>query len=69
MSKEKIPNDHLHIGLILKSILYSQQPFFFLFAFLALHLGHMEVPRLEVEWELQLQAYATATATPDLRCI
>ena len=33
--------------------------------FLALHLWHMEVPRLGVEWELQLPAYAIATATPD----
>ena len=34
--------------------------------FLGLHLGHMEVPRLEVESELQLLAYTTATATSDL---
>ena len=43
--------------------------FFFFFFFLGPHLGHVEVPRLEVRSELQLQGYATATATPDLRCI
>jgi len=44
---------------------------FFLFYFLGLRLGHMEVPRLGVQWELQLPAYttATATATSDLRCV
>ena len=41
--------------------------FFLLFCFLGLHLGHVEVPRLAVEWELQLPA--TATAMPDLGCI
>ena len=30
--------------------------------FLGLHLRHMEVPRLGIEWELQLPAYTTATA-------
>ena len=35
------------------------------FAFLGLHLLHMEVPRLEVKSELQLPAYITATATRD----
>ena len=35
------------------------------FAFLRLHLWHMDVPRLGVESELQLPAYARATATPD----
>ena len=34
-----------------------------------LHLWHMEVPRLGVEWELQLPAYTTATATLDLSSI
>ena len=33
------------------------------FAFLAPHLLHMEIPRLGVERELLLPAYATATAT------
>ena len=48
--------------------------FSFSFFFLGLHLGHMDVPRLGVNWELQLPAYTTATATPDashiydLRC-
>ena len=32
------------------------------FTFLGLHMGHMEVPRLQVEFELQLPAYVTATA-------
>ena len=44
--------------------------YLFIFAFLGLHPGHMEVPRLGVELQLQLQlqplAYATATAIPDL---
>ena len=38
--------------------------FGFVFAFLGLHLWHMEVPRLGAEWELQSLAYATAM--PDL---
>ena len=38
---------------------------FVLFSFLGLHLPHMEVPRLGVEWELQLPAYASGTAMPD----
>ena len=29
-----------------------------------LHVQHMEVPMLGVEWELQLLAYTTAIATP-----
>ena len=33
--------------------------------FLWLHLQHMEVPGLGIEWELQLQVYNIATATPD----
>ena len=33
--------------------------------FLGPHLGHMEVPRLGVEWKLHLLAYTTATATRD----
>ena len=37
------------------------------FVFLGLHLWHMEVPRLGVEWELQLPAYTTATATQGIR--
>ena len=39
--------------------------FIHLFIFLGLHLQHMEVPRLGVEWELQLLAYGTATVMPD----
>ena len=39
---------------------------YFFFSFLGLHLQHMEVPGLGVEWELHLLAHATATATPDL---
>ena len=35
----------------------------------ALHLQHMEVPRLRVELELQMPAYTTATATQDPSCI
>ena len=41
--------------------------FFCLFVFLALHLWHLEVPRLGVELERQLQAYAIVTAMPDPR--
>ena len=37
-----------------------------IFAFLGLHLWHMEFPRLGVESELQLLAYATATAVWNL---
>ena len=37
-----------------------------IFAYLDLHLWHMEVPRLGVESELLMSAYATAIATPDL---
>ena len=42
-------------------------PFFYFlnFLFLGPHLGHMKVPRLEVESEPQLSAYATATAMQD----
>ena len=40
--------------------------FIIIFFFLGLHLQHMEVPRLGVEWELQLTAYTTATAMWDL---
>ena len=36
------------------------------FAFLGLHLQHVEVPRLGVDLELQLPGYTTATATLDL---
>ena len=42
---------------------------FYSFFFLWLHLQHMEVPRLGLQWELYPPAYATATATPDLSCI
>ena len=35
------------------------------FVFLALHLQHMEIPRLGVKLELSLPFYATATATLD----
>ena len=35
------------------------------FAFLGLHLGHMEVPRLGVKSELHLQPTLPLTATPD----
>ena len=38
----------------------------FFFCFLGLHLWHVEVPELGVEWELQLPVYNTATAMPDL---
>ena len=41
----------------------SLSPSFFFLS--GLHLWHMEVPRLGVEWQLQLPAYATATATQD----
>ena len=40
----------------------------FFFAFLGLHLQHMEVPRQGVESELQLPATATATWDPRLIC-
>ena len=39
---------------------------FFIPPFLGLHLQHMEIPRIGVEWQLQLPAYPTATAKPDL---
>ena len=45
--------------------IYSHELFYSFFAFLGLHLKHMEVPRLEVESKLQLLAYTTATAMPD----
>ena len=35
-------------------------------SFLALHMQHMDVPRLGVKSDLQLPAYATAMATQDL---
>ena len=38
------------------------------FAFLGMHLQHMKVPSLGVEWELQLPAYTTATQDPSLIC-
>ena len=41
----------------------------FFFFFLGLHLRHMEVPRLGVEWELQLLSYPRATAIPDPSCV
>ena len=34
--------------------------------FLGLHLRHMELPRLGVQWELQPPAYTIAIATQDL---
>ena len=37
----------------------------FFFAFLGLHVQHMDVPRLGVEMDLQPLACATATAMPD----
>ena len=40
--------------------------YLFIFCFLRLHLGHMEVPRLGGVLELHLLAYTTATAMPDL---
>ena len=43
--------------------------FFCLFAFLGLHLRHMEVPKLGVVSELQLPAYATSTAMQDTSCV
>ena len=42
--------------------------FFFFSVFLGLHPGHMEVPKLGVEWELQLPVYTTTTAMKDLSC-
>ena len=39
--------------------------FYYLFI-LWLHLPHMEVPRLDVEYELQLPAYTTGIAMQDL---
>ena len=47
--------------------IYLKVYYFFNLFFLLLrpHVGHMEVPRLEVESELQLPAYATATATQE----
>ena len=42
---------------------------FFAFIFLGPHPGHMEVPRLGVEWELQRPACATATAVQDPSCV
>ena len=50
-----------------KALTYSNSLFFFFL--LGLHLRHMEVTGLGVEWELQLPTYITATATPDLSCI
>ena len=50
------------ISTILISLTPSSSSSFFFF-FLALHLRHMEVPRLGTESELQLPAYATVTAT------
>ena len=41
----------------------------FVFAFLGLHLRHMEIPRLGVKMELQLPAYTTAIAKRNLSCI
>ena len=38
---------------------------FIYFAFLGLHLRHMEVLRLGVQSEIQLLAYTSATAMPD----
>ena len=50
-----------------KSYLLTLKKKIFIFAFLGLHLQHMEVlgsnPRLGVQSELLLLAYATATAT------
>ena len=47
-------------------IRWSESVFVFGFLFFPwLHLQHMEVPRLGVEWELQLQAYTIATARRD----
>ena len=54
-----------HLVLLLIFLLF----FIFYFCFLGLHLGHMEVPRLGVEWKLQLLAYSTAIATSDLSYI
>ena len=41
----------------------------FFFFFLQLHLWHLEIPGLEVEWELQLPAGTATTATSDPRCL
>ena len=42
---------------------------FFFFSFLGLHLRHIEVPKLGVEWEQELPAYATPRASLDLSCV
>ena len=42
---------------------FETPPFFF--AFLGLHLRHMEVPRLGIQLELQLLVTTTATAMQD----
>ena len=44
---------------------HKQGGYLFYFVFLGLHLWHMEVPSLGVEWEVQLLPYATAIATWD----
>ena len=46
--------------------MYFFRLFFLYFFAFYVHLWHVEVPRLGVEWELQLLAYTTATATLDL---
>ena len=58
-----------HAPLLSVAMLYFFLSLFFyllIFAFLGLHLWHMEAPRLEVDLELQLPAYATAIAAQDL---
>ena len=43
--------------------------YFYFFAFLGVHLQHIEVPRLGAESELQLLAYTIAIPTEDPSCI
>ena len=50
---------------LFKSFVHFTYLFIYLFAFLGLHVWHMEVPRLGVESDLQLPAYTTATAMQD----
>ena len=67
-NSQKLAEDHIGIFPIKHNVANIQDALFFFFlsfAFLGLHLPHMEVPRLGVEWELQLPVYTTAIARPD----
>ena len=57
------------VGLRRKGLLTPEYSGTVLLLLLGLHVGHMEVPRLEVESELHLPAYTTATAARNLSCI